>query len=109
MYKIRKMTPTSIRLDQSYEGETIEQKINRMVNNKEPIKDSAALIYTERKDGVKPEYDIRTDRFDLALDAMDSISKTRQAKRNERIAEAAKEGMKKETPATPPIQPNQET
>ena len=29
-----------------------------------------AIAYTEKKDGVKPEYDIRTDRFEIAREAM---------------------------------------
>ena len=31
-------------------------------------------IYTEKKDGVLPEYDIRTDRFEVAIEAMDKIN-----------------------------------
>lgn len=67
------------------EGETIEQKINRIVNNKEPIKDGAPLIYTDRKDGVGAQYNIKTDRFEIAIEAMDKIAKSTAAKRNERI------------------------
>lgn len=65
----------------SYQGETIEQKMNRVVNNKEPIKDGAPIIYTERKEGVNPAYDIRTDRFELAIDATTHITKTKLAER----------------------------
>lgn len=67
--------------NESYEGERIEQKIERIVDNNEPIQDGAPLIFTERKDGVKPEFDIRTDRFEIAIDAMDVVSKTTRAKR----------------------------
>lgn len=108
MYTQNKISKTTINLNQSYEGETLEQKISRMVNNKEPIKDSAPLIYTERKDGVQPAYDIRTDRFDLALDALDSVSRARAARRDS-VGQQAKEGMDKETPNTPPIDGNQQS
>lgn len=64
-----------------YEGESIEAKVTRLILNKEPIKDSAPLIYTDRKDGVLPGYDIRTDRFEIAIDAMDKITKSKIAKR----------------------------
>ena len=47
---------TSIRAISNSEGETIENKIERILNNKEPITDGAPLIYMERKDGIKPEY-----------------------------------------------------
>ena len=51
----------------------------------QPIADGAQLNYTERKDGVKPEYDIRTDRFEHAIDAMERVTKTHLAKREERL------------------------
>ena len=86
MYKgrIGLMTKTSIKVNNSYEGETIEQKINRITNNKEPIKDGAPLVYTDRSEGVKPGYNIRTDRFEVAIDAMDYVGKTNKARREER-------------------------
>lgn len=59
------------------EGERIELKIDRMTQNNEPIGDSAPLIYTARKDGVIAAYDIRTDKWDIALDAMEKVNKTR--------------------------------
>lgn len=95
MYKQNKITPSTLNVNESYEGETIEQKINRIVNNKEPITDGAPLIYTERKDGVQPAYDIRTDRWEVAVEAMDAVSKTHTAKREQRIkdTQAKKEGF----------------
>ena len=69
----------------TYEGETIETKVNRIVNNGEPITDGAPIIYTERKDGVLPEYDIRTDRWDIAIDAMDKVNMDRFAKRENKV------------------------
>lgn len=68
-----------------YEGETIEDKVNRIVNNGEPITDGAPIIYTEKKDGVLPEYDIRTDRWDIAIDAMNKVNMDRFAKRENKI------------------------
>jgi hypothetical protein len=74
---------TGFNVNNSYEGETIEQKMERVIENNEPITDSAPIVYTERKDGVLPQYDIRTDRFEIAIDAMDKVSKTHVAKRIE--------------------------
>ena len=98
MYKQNKHLTTTLRVNKSYQGETIEMKINRILNNKEPITDGAPLIYTERKDGVNPAYDIRTDRWEIAVDAMDKVNKSKQAQREQRLrlGEQAKEGMKKE-------------
>ena len=96
MYKRNIIPKTTLKVNESYEGETIEQKINRVVNNKEPIKDGAPIIYTERKDGVKPEFDIRTDRFEIAVDAMTTVAKTHKAKREENIGARAKKNQEKE-------------
>lgn len=72
---------TLLNINKAVQGETIEMKIERVVSNKEPISDGAPLIYTDRKDGVQPDYDIRTDRMDFAIDAMDKVSKTMIAQR----------------------------
>lgn len=71
-----------LKINQAIQGETIEQKVERVTVNKEPIKDGAPLIYTERKDGVQAGYDIRTDRFEVAIEAMDYVAKSVQAKRD---------------------------
>ena len=68
----------------TYVAETIEQKVRRIVDNKEPIKDGSPLIYQERKDGVQPSYNIKTDRWDVAVEAMDKVTRAHQAKREER-------------------------
>lgn len=66
------------------EGEPIEKKVARIQNEKEPITDSAPLIFTERKEGVKAAYNVRTDRFEIAAEAMDKVSASHMAKRQER-------------------------
>lgn len=63
-----------------YEGELIESKVKRMTENKEPIKDGAPIAYTEKKDGVLPQYNIRTDKWDLVLDKMEAANKQKLAK-----------------------------
>lgn len=79
-YNISK-NKTQFSINTSVEGETIEQKCERIESNKEPITDGAPIIYTERNSGVAPEYNIRTDRFEIALEAMDTVSKAETAKR----------------------------
>lgn len=81
MYRIIKAKRSSISVNNSYEGEMLEKKICRMKNNKEPFTAEVALIHTERNDGVKPEHDIRTDRFEIAIDATSYIEKSHRAKR----------------------------
>lgn len=85
MYNYRKSTKTTLKRNTSYQGERIEEKINRIVNNKEPITDGAPIVYTERKDGVLPAYNIKTDRFEIAVDAMDKVAKSHIAKREKNI------------------------
>lgn len=87
MYNKNEMKRSSLRINESVEGETIETKIERVLNNKEAITDGSPVIYNERKDGVLPGQDIRTDRFDLAIDAMDKVSRTHIAKRENAIKE----------------------
>jgi len=87
MYKqIKHNRGTIIKLSE-LTGETIETKVNRIVNNKEPIKDGAPAIYTDRKEGVIPAYNIKSDRFEIATDAMDIVSKTNIAKRASKAGE----------------------
>lgn len=81
MYKTPNYNKTTLKVNQSLEGETIEQKIERVTTNKEPIKDGAPLIYTDRNEGVLAGYNIRTDRFEIAVEAMDKIQKSETAKR----------------------------
>ena len=67
-----------------YEGESIETKCARILQNKEPITDTAPIIYTAKEDGVLPAYNIRTDRFDIAIDAYDKITRS-SAKKEQAI------------------------
>lgn len=65
---------------ESFEGETIEKKVARLLENNEPITDGAPIIYTEKKDRVLPQYDIRTDKWEIAQSAMDLANASKIAK-----------------------------
>jgi hypothetical protein len=80
-YKYRKPSKSTLKSVETVEGEPIEHKIERIVSNKEPISDGAPEIFTERKEGVKSAYNIRTDRWEIASEAMDKVSGSIQAKR----------------------------
>ena len=80
-YNVPEMVRTQLRGVARDEGETIEQKVDRVVNNGEPIEDGAPRIFTERRDGVGAQYDIRTDRWEVAVDAMDAVAGSLRAKR----------------------------
>lgn len=97
MFAKVKYPTTTLEINQSLEGETLETKIERILNNKEPIKDGAPIVYTERNEGVIAAYNIRTDRFEVACEAMDKVSKTELAKRHERHKEPEKSGTPEPT------------
>ena len=80
MYKINNYSNTGFNVNQSVQGETIEQKLDRVTTNNEAIKDGAPLIYTDSKEGVLAGYNIRTDRFEIAVEAMDKIVRNNTAK-----------------------------
>lgn len=77
---------------ETYEGETIENKVKRIVENKEPISDGAPIIYTEKKDGVLPQFDIRTDKWDIAINAMDKVHSSKIAQNKEYMKQIEEKG-----------------
>lgn len=62
-------------MENTYEAESQIQRLRRIVENKEPIKDETPTIYTPKNKGVMPEYDIRTDRFEIAREALEKAGK----------------------------------
>ncbi|AXH75299.1 MAG: hypothetical protein [Microviridae sp.] len=93
MYKKPVYYRTSL-IGKTIEGETIEDKVNRLINDKEPIKDGAPLIFTERSQGVGAGYNIRTDRWEIAVEAMDRVIKMKNAKKEDiaKVPEKKEEG-----------------
>lgn len=77
----------NIKSVETYEGETIETKVARIVQEKAPITDGAPIIYTDRKEGVLPAYNVRTDRWDIAENAMDKVNAAKMAKRENNFGE----------------------
>lgn len=81
MYRPNKKNITTFPTDlDMYEGESIETKVARLMETGEPIKDGAPIVYTLKKDGVRPEFDIRTDKWDIAQRAMDNVNASKIAK-----------------------------
>lgn len=62
----------------SYQAEPREVKLRKIINGESNDMEDGVFptIYTEKKDGVRPEYDIRTDRFEVAIDAIDKINQS---------------------------------
>lgn len=77
--KIRKNSFNGI-TPEAEEGENILTKVRRIINENEPLEDGAPLIYTPKADGVRPEHDIRTDKWAMAMNAMDKINEYKVSK-----------------------------
>lgn len=86
IYRERIKGITKITINKGVVGESLERRIERKINNNEPMDgmDNTPLIYTERKDGVGKGYDIRTDRWEVAVEASDTVHKGRAAKRDKK-------------------------
>lgn len=80
--------------DLTYEAEPREVKLRKIISGEASNMEDGVFptIYTEKKDGVRPEYDIRTDRFEIAIEAMDKINQSAadQIAKNRGETEAAK-------------------
>lgn len=55
-------------------GETLIKKIQRILDENEPLTDGAPTIYTPKQAGVREDCNIRTDKWDLAMKAMDRVN-----------------------------------
>jgi len=101
-YKFNGYKPTTLKVNKQVKGERLEETVYRMMRMNEPIggPGAAPLIYTERKDGVLPQHDIRTDVFEIAIDVADKIHGDHIAKRQERAAKAAGDQAPVDKPGT---------
>lgn len=71
-----------------YIGETITEKIRKVKTTGEAIESVSPVIYTERKEGVKPEYDIRSDKWDIAQKSMMYVNeKKREARQPKEVSD----------------------
>lgn len=71
----RKEIKSQFSVNQSKTATTLMEKLRRLDENKDGIEEIAPMIYTEKKMGVMPGYDIRTDRFEVARIARAKINK----------------------------------
>lgn len=64
--------------DLAYQAEPREVKLRKIINGEANNMEDGVFptIYTEKNDGVQPEFDIRTDRFEIAIDAIDKINQS---------------------------------
>lgn len=62
----------------TYQAEPREVKLRKIISGEASNMEDGVFptIYTEKKDGVQPEFDIRTDRFEVAINAIDKINQS---------------------------------
>lgn len=56
------------------EGETLIKKIQRILDENEPLTDGAPMIYTPKEAGVRADCNIRSDKWEIAMNAMDKVN-----------------------------------
>lgn len=82
VYKPKVTERRLLHINKTYKAESLMMKIRRMLANREPIEDEIETVYTNKKDGVLPAYDIRTDRWEVAMEA---IGKMQNAEISEQL------------------------
>lgn len=92
MRKVRIPTIGKINKNDSYEGQSIETMIAKRMTGSDVEIGGKALMYTDRKDGVLPETNIRTDRFEIAQNALDIVERNRIARREAFYKEQSEKG-----------------
>ncbi len=88
------------------EGETIIAKMKRVMDENEPITDGAPPIYTPKESGVVDAYNIRADRWQIAMNAMDRVN---SYKASEYLKNSENKPTEEETKPTTKPTVNEET
>ena len=76
MKKINKIRVNNFKgmIEMTETGETLIKKIQRILDENEPLTDGAPMIYTPKQAGVRDDCNVRTDKWALAMDAMDRVN-----------------------------------
>ncbi len=91
MYKKNIFRKTELEINDSTEGEPIQLSIERLLNNGEDMEEMTekGLVYTERDLGVIQEYDIRADKFDIAIENTERVTNSMRGNNEKRRKERA--------------------
>lgn len=82
-------------------GKSLMEVLRKMITEGDVPEEEVPIIYTDKGEGVLPGYDIRTDRFEIAREAMEKAKNSEKKERAEKRAakkpvEQPKEGEKQE-------------
>lgn len=83
MRKIKVKHTGKLKKNTSKEGKSIEQKLSMRMEGEEIEMMGKQIIYTDRKNGVLPQYNIRTDKFEIAQNANDYLIRSQIARQAE--------------------------
>lgn len=98
MKKINKIRVNNFKgmIEMTEKGETLIKKIQRILDENEPLTDGAPMIYTPKQAGVRDDCNVRTDKWALAMNAMDRVNNYKlneYLKKGEAEAPKAEEGQ----------------
>nr|DAR71680.1 MAG TPA: hypothetical protein [Microviridae sp.] len=75
-------------IEMTEKGETLIKKIQRILDENEPLTDGAPMIYTPKQAGVREDCNIRTDKWSIENEENEAAAR---AKEKEDAAKAAAE------------------
>lgn len=75
MKRIKIKKTRLLKRNTSYEGISVEQMLRNLMKGEKVDTTGSDLNYTDKKDGVRPEFNIRTDRFEIAQESMETATK----------------------------------
>lgn len=72
-------TPKRLRIiceetNETVEGESIEQKMEKILAGKEKVELTRSPVYQERRAGIEPQYNIRTNKMEILQDAVQTAT-----------------------------------
>ena len=85
------MLRSNIKIDTTFvDGTPIEKQIANAMSVQEPIDNTSPIQFTKRSDGVLPDFDIRTDKWDVAQKAMTAVADKVRQNRVSKMQDIAK-------------------
>lgn len=74
MYSNKGHRKTSIKVNDSVEGESIEIKMQRLLNNGDETAETKELVYSRPEEGIIANYNIRHDHWDDAAEGATTMA-----------------------------------
>ena len=76
---------TKFSINNSEGGESLEKELQRVKQEGGTIESTVPKIFTARGEGVVPDLNIRTDRWDVAVEAMNVVHRSQTAKKMDKF------------------------